>query len=234
MKVLVLVQSIEEGNYKNIIQLQKDTWNSIAHENVETLFYIPSENKRGIEGDNLYIRESLAWDLMYVHFMKACVEALTLDWDYIFKTDNSTYVNKKELFKVLETKPRTNYYGGHPFFKTHPELNTPAANAANIEDFMWGDGYVLSRDLVVKLVEKYVLNPYYLRAPDDYCVSFVLRLDKSYNEDPTLLIPGYYDKDFSILPEKHVYRCIPSGTNADLNYDDCVKAMKEIHQKLTE
>jgi hypothetical protein len=231
MKVLILVQSIDVSNYSKIINLQKETWDSVENKDTATLFYMPDPNKTGIVGKNLYIKEEIAWELMYVHFMRACVHALKFEWDYIFKTDNSTYVDKERLVEVLENKPRQKYYGGHPFFKTHPEYNTPERNPVGIKDFMWGDGFVLSRDLVIKLVDKFALNPYYLRSAEDYCTAFVLR--DACQPDDSLLISSYYDKDFSFDVKQHVYRCIPSMTNAELNYDQCRTAMIDIHKQLT-
>jgi len=230
MKALILVQSVHAGNYTEAINLQKKTWDSVSHPNVETLFYIPEEGKSGIVDKDLYLNISPAWELMYVHFMKACVHALKFEWDYLLKTDNSTYINKEVLVNILESKPRTKYYGGHPFFQTHPERNTPEHNPVGIKDFMWGDGFVLSRDLVIKLVDMYALNPYYLRAPEDYCVGFVLR-DKC-EPDTTLLIPSYYDPSFSISSKTPIYRCIPSLTNVELNYEDYTKAIIDIHKQL--
>lgn len=216
MKVLILVQSIDEGRYSELIQTQKETWNSVNHPQVQTLFYMPHETKHGIEDETIYIRENKHWGLMYVHFMRACVQALKYEWDYIFKTDNSAYINKPELIKALESKPRQKFYGGHPF--SSPEI---------INNFLWGEGVALSRDVVEDLIQSFVMKPYEKLGADDTILGFKLK-DK-FPWDETMKIHVY---DKSPVPFCHTYRCANDKEDA-VKFDDEIKNMRAIHQQLT-
>lgn len=220
MKILVLVQSIDEGGYSDLIRVQKETWGSVKHPDVRTLFYMPHPKKSGIEGDNLYVQAGPHWGLMYLHLMKAFTHALTLEWDYIFKTDNSAYVNKPELVKILQDKPREKFYGGHLFSGgTKPDV---------VNDFMWGEGYALSRDVVEKLVDEYAIKPYEKLGADDTILGF--RLKDKFPWDGTMKIQHYYD--VNPVPPAHVYRCANDGENA-VKFEDEMKNMRDIHQQLT-
>jgi hypothetical protein len=219
MKVLVLVQSIEEGRYTELIQTQKETWDSVNHPQVQTVFYMPHETKEGFEGKNLYIRENLHWGLMYVHFMRACVQLMKYEWDYLFKTDNSSYVNKAELIKLLEKKPRTKFYGGHPF--------SGGADPAIINDFMWGEGLALSRDVVADLIDMFAINPYDKLGADDTILGF--KLKDRFPWDGTMFIHNYHHQPN--IPKAHVYRCANEKADAT-KFDDDMRAMREIHKLL--
>ena len=63
-----------------------------------------------------------------------------LDYDYIFRTNSSSYIDKEFLSEYLRNKPRNKYYSGiigdHNGIKYAP-----------------GSGYVLSRDLVNIVLE---------------------------------------------------------------------------------
>lgn len=230
MKVLVLVQSIDAGPYKEIMQTQKDTWDSIDNPNIRTLFYIPSmEIPAGIIGKNLYVNYPPQMAFMYIHLMKACVHALKFEWDYLFKTDNSTYVNKQELLNILATKPKVKYCGGHPFWKQHPNRKDETADPGEVGEFPWGDGYALSRDIVQKLVDMYTINRELLNVIDDYALAFALK--GRCEIDYTLRISLYHEEGFS--PNKHVYRCVSCTSNASLDIEYFTKTIKSIHEQLT-
>lgn len=221
MKVLILVQSIEEGRYPELIKAQKETWDSVKHPQVETIFYTPHAEKSGLEGNTLYIKDPIDRDNMFIHFVRACIQLLKHDWDYIFKTDNSTYVCKEELVKILETKPRIKFYGGqrHPYGDKGLE---------DVKGFLWGEGIALSRDLIIKLIDIYAINPRNKLGPDDIIIGRLFT--DRFIWDETMLIKSYYPlkNEFS----GHVIRC-HNDTPEGVVFDDTIKAMQEIHESLS-
>lgn len=114
MKILILVQSTKFEPWYSVIQGQKKTWDSIEEEGVDTLYYFSSDTFK-LEGKDLYVPCSPEHD--YAHYR--C--KLALDWiydsndpgyDYIFRTNASSYVDKKRLKEWLKDKPRRKFYCG--------------------------------------------------------------------------------------------------------------------------
>lgn len=69
---------------------------------------------------------------------QACYE--NLDFDYIFRTNVSSYIDLEALRFFLKDKPRDNFYAG-------------AIGNLHGVSFASGSGYFLSRDLVIKTLE---------------------------------------------------------------------------------
>jgi hypothetical protein len=220
MKVLVLVQSIEKDRYPELIQTQKDTWDSVDHPQVQTVFYYPSYGVEGLHGKDLYIRANSNYYLMFNHFIEAIRQCLSLDWDYLFKTDNSTYVSKTDLVKALQNKPRELYYGGQPYVGPP----SPDCNWA----FLWGEGMAMSRDVAQYLVKIFseTLPAMWYGAEDMFAGR---ALQNKLPWDTDLLIYQYWLAEQKVLPH-HVYRCRKDSNPHD--FDSTIKAMKHIHHVL--
>lgn len=222
MKVLVLVQSIDKDGYRELIQTQKETWDAIPHSQVKTVFYFPDPHKEGWFGQDLYVRSNTHYYLMFNHAIEAMRRCLEYEWDYLFKTDNSTYVCKHELVKILQNKPREHYFGGQPYEgPPSPDCNWP---------FMWGEGIALSRDLVEFLVEFYGTRvpACYYGAEDMFigrCLMDMPAWDKS------LLIYQYWIAKGKVIKSHHVYRCRKDGAEHD--FDSTIKSMHHIHHVLS-
>lgn len=194
MKVIILVQSIDKPEYIKLREVQQLTWDSIHHPNVETFYYKPNGLSEEIIGNTINTPENWHFSNLYKSFVKALRLLLKQEWDYIFKTDNSTYVDKEVLYNILSTKPRNNYFGGmyYPYLldKTHKTV--------------WGDGYVLSRDLVEYIVKSFNKAPFIYLGADDGVVTKLLE-DKTV-VDETLPVYEIYLNDGQIKTGHHVYR----------------------------
>jgi hypothetical protein len=217
MKVLVLVQSIELGRYPELIKAQKETWASVEHPQVEVVFYTPTSDKTRMEDDTLYINSPMDKDNMFIHFTKACIHLLKHDWDYIFKTDNSAYVDKQALVKLLESKPRTKFYGGHPY--GGPPIE-------GLKGFLWGEGVAFSRDVIINLIDIFALNRN--TGPEDVIIGRLL--EDRFPWDETMLIKSYYNLEEEL--SGHAYRCRNDNPEG-VPFDDDIKAMKAIHESLS-
>jgi hypothetical protein len=190
MKVLILVQSVNKGEYPELRKAQQETWDSVNVPNVKTLYYYPSPNSEKISGLDMTIQGPDQWGYMFMQTMKAFRNALSLEWDFLFKTDNSAYVDKKELYNLLTTKPMKEFYGGHKL--SHPTHG----------DFLWGEGVALSRDVVESLVEMYILQPWKRMGVEDAHIGSMLKDKLTWDESMT--IPEY---SIGAPQKSHVYRC---------------------------
>jgi uncharacterized protein YegP (UPF0339 family) len=73
---------------------------------------------------------------------EACIE--NFEFDYIFRTNTSSYLDLKGLQLFIKDKPKENFYAGT--IGSHQSI-----------EFASGCGYFISRDLVAKVVENRIL-----------------------------------------------------------------------------
>jgi hypothetical protein len=95
MKILVMVLSCMKPPYDKLYRTQKETWDSIEVEGVETAYYF---------GDD--------YNLMHVAFREALKENWDKEWDVLYRTNSSSYVNKQLLKDYLQDKQTTGLWIG--------------------------------------------------------------------------------------------------------------------------
>lgn len=222
MKVLVLVQSIDKDGYRELIQTQKETWDAIPHSQVKTVFYFPDPHKEGWFGQDLYVRSNTHYYLMFNHAIEAMRRCLEYEWEYLFKTDNSTYVCKHELVKNLTDKPRTKYFGGQIFEGAISEITW---------SFMWGEGIILSRDLVEYLVELFTYLPAIWYGAEDVYIGRAFTLRNDFEWDTTQIVYQYWKMNAVVNAKTHIYRCRQDTVEHD--FDSTIKSMRHIHHVLS-
>lgn len=141
-KVLILVLSSENSPYDLLEDSIRNTWLKLNKYSVPVFFYYGSngdDNK--IIDDKIYLKifedygtitqkTLLVFELIYNNF----------DFDFIYRTNSSSYVDINLLYEHLETIKPENFYSG------------VTARCSGI-DFCSGCGYFLSRDLVKLIVE---------------------------------------------------------------------------------
>ena len=196
MKILVLVQSIHKFGYEELIKVQRETWDSIPHPDVTVFYYIPNETKSGIIGNEIYIKDDTSFKFMFRHLVIAFKHVMNMEWDYIFKVDNSSYLNKAELVKLLTNKPRTKFYGGMVY---------SGLGSDQQDQLLWGEGVAYSRDVVQKLIDIHSLYRNEIIGVDDGMSGLFLR---GYaNWDITMDLYEFYKDTSKTIPLRHAYRC---------------------------
>lgn len=207
--------SCELGDYPALIQKQRKTWDSITRLEVQTIYYYAGITTQLIE-NKLFIDTKEGTGYFYIKTMLAFKYLLDLEWDYIFKTDNSAYIDKAELVRILKDKPRENYYGGH-LYKTEYMKQDP---------FLWGEGLALSRDVVKYLVDHYDFDSVGRSGVEDVHIGMILKepFNKEIPWDTSLKVHEYHKTP---LKANHVYRCKNDEFPADI--ESQLKAMDDIH-----
>lgn len=208
--------SCEIDDYPTIKQKQRDTWDSITRMDVDTIYYY-SGTTTELVGDRLTLNIGEGHGYFYMKTILAFKYMLMADkdWDYIFKTDNSAYVHKKELVRVLASKPRKQYYGGHLYKTTYMEA----------DPFLWGEGLALSRDVVEYIVEQYEHTTIGRSGSEDVHIGMVL--NGIFPWDTSLTICEYHRHPLVLT---HTYRCKKEGSEQGLQ--DQLNAMDAIHEFL--
>jgi len=140
-KVLVLVPLSNKYPSNQILNSIKKTW---GNDNVfETIFYTGGFNANKLNVN--YLELNISND--FKDFGKKtllCFEEIIRykDFDYVFRTNTSSYLNKIAFFEFITKQPYRNYYAGK--IENFPNINL---------NFGSGAGYVLSRDLVELVVD---------------------------------------------------------------------------------
>lgn len=143
MKILVLVLSFDDNGelYSSLYKTQRQTWDSINNSDVEVFYYFGNSTHNFIKDKNIYVqaRENYHFNLGE-KFLQALELVKNHEFDYIFKTNSSSYVDKELLLDFIKDKPRANLYCGI------------IGNFHGMQ-YVSGCGTYISRDLV-----EYILN----------------------------------------------------------------------------
>ena len=215
MKVLIIVLTwLDNGIYQKFYNKQNETWDSIDVENTSTFYYINQGVEKKIEGH--FIINNLSETLQNAGYkMLNCFEK-TIDWDYdyIFHTNSSSYVDKKKLYEWLKDKPREEFYSG-------------VVGYHDSHKFASGCGFSLSKD-VVRLIlnnkEQWVHADY-----DDLTLGILLnQLGVDIYPAPRFDFTSdslFSEQNIQIPTDFFHYRC----KTTDRNFD--VEMLSRIHNK---
>lgn len=140
-KILIMVLSYDEQPYRGLMDAQQQTW---AHADGATVvFYFGGERhaqywqvtRQGLV-TMLRVNASDEYYKMHWKFKMALDYCWFEDWDVIFRTNSSSYVNKKKLAEVIVKMPAEKLYAG----KTMQDTNHDGGDCVS------GAGIILSRD----------------------------------------------------------------------------------------
>lgn len=164
-KVLALVLSTEKVWYSRLAETSLETWDSQDVDGVETVFYF-GHNPNRQSTDKLLFTEVLDdFHNMGRKTLTAFEYALThRTFDYVFRANASLYIHKPGLLRYVQNWPSENLALG------------VVANCGEFEDerfpFLWGPGYMLSHDVVQKVVDNQAYWDH--RLMDDNAISRLL------------------------------------------------------------
>lgn len=106
MKVLIMVLSCVKHPYDRLLKAQKETWDSIPHKHCETVYYYGG-NRLEFNDRELMLPVSDGYYEMHWKFKLALDYVWDMKWDYIFRTNSSTYVNKEGIYNYIKAnKPK--------------------------------------------------------------------------------------------------------------------------------
>lgn len=238
MKILVLVQSTEKEVYADLLKTQMETWDSIKHPDIDVVYYKASSKWDTLEDNILYIKNIDHISKVFSTFMKSIRFFKNKEWDYVVKTDNSVYLIKDKLYELIQSKPKTMYYGG---VVTSVLAHRSDGFKMPIK-FMWGECIILSRDVAMYLVNTFNKAPLKGNMSEDivigqllenYCLWDEIKIHASTPadiDDPTGVI---YRVRLS-----EVYKAeycpifgIPDNMSDVIKSD--IKVMKKIHNIIT-
>lgn len=205
-QVLILVLSSQVPPYQALHKAQRRTWDSITVEGVQTQYYFCD-----------------TWGQTFDHFGPALDLALQTPWTHLFRTNSSSYVDKRRLLEFCAGLPTEKVYCGG------------IGNARNVA-YCSGSGAILTRDAVQALREA-------LRRPpilpgekealpgymEDVFIGSALA-QVGIHPRPGAQRCDYWSGDrHGPLPDIYHYRCTgtrPDGSRLDFEAFDTIHAMK--------
>lgn len=193
MKILIIVLSHDNEIYTKFYRAQKETWDSIYVSGVETYYLFGNHNCDEIVSDKIMVdvSENTNTDLETIcghKTIKSFLLTNELNYDYIFRTNSSSYVDKKLLLEFIRDKPKNKYYSG------------TIGWYRNIK-FASGSGYFLSKDLVQYVIQN--SNKWDHNLIDDVALANLLQ---NYNIYPSLNQRIDICDDFNIPNNYYHYR----------------------------
>jgi hypothetical protein len=195
MNILILVLSVDDQNfYTNLYKKQKDTWDSEIVDGVKTMYYFGNAEDNFINKENIYINTKEELMLCGYKTLKAFELIKNLEFDYIFRTNSSSYIDKKLLLEFIKDKPKENFYSG-------------VVGDYHGLPFASGSGYFLSKDLLNYILEN--KNQWNHQVIDDVSVG-IMMLQKNIKIFPGKrfdLTDEFYENLFNIDPYYYHYRC---------------------------
>jgi hypothetical protein len=218
MKVLILVLSMNDGkHYSEFFETQKKTWDSIDVDGFRTFYYFGNclENKIIDNEIHLVVKEDL------YNTSKKFIESLKMikdfDFDYIVRTNSSSYIDKFKIKEFLKNKPNEKFISG--IIGRHESVN-----------FVSGACFFMSKDIVNFILENE--KDIDLNIIDDLSLGYFFQKHNIQitNKDVTRF---WADKEHIIKTHKismeYFHYRIFTGSNTE-RYND-IEIMKLIHEK---
>ncbi len=108
-RILVMVLSYGISPFYELMKAQGETW---ADE--DTVFYLGSSTVRDVAPRStlVYTGETDAYYYMHAKFKTALQFIWDEEWDMIFRTNSSSYVNKGRLYEFANNLPEEKLYAG--------------------------------------------------------------------------------------------------------------------------
>ena len=237
MRVLVPILSLKEEPFISVEQSSRNTWAQTSNENIELFYVYGQENK-----DEKYVKESnelyvnspdgknikLNGVTYYNNVLQKTIAIFkyalnNFEFDFLFRTNISPYVNLDNLYKFLLQQSSSNFYGG----------------CFGGRQWASGLGLIFSRDVVELIISS--LDRFKLSGADDLWFGNVLNQLKipksqitppvfhfsactssSLKEDENLL---KRDKSFE---NRIIFRC--GATSSERHVDAAISRQELIHK----
>jgi|688.fasta_scaffold252851_3 hypothetical protein len=141
MKLIILVLSYDDnGIYTKFYKSQMETWDSVNIGNVSTYYYFGNHECDEMCGNKILTSISESFENCGHKLLNSLELIKDLDYDFIFRTNSSSYVDKSILYDNLSKIKDLNYYAG---------IN---GNFRNVS-YASGSGFVMTKNLVNLILE---------------------------------------------------------------------------------
>ena len=204
-KLIILVIASQNESYDMFVRCWRGYMNSVPYVKSYFLYSEPNlQTDIHITEDCIYHKsvESIVPGIFYksTAAMSVCEEFF--NYDYLLRTNLSSFYHIPRLLKYLDTKPNDNYAGSQFYnlpndpSKTTQQACVNAYLGLKLDDkfiFLHGAGFILSKNVVLKYMNEVKTNKLKLKEveflPDDVAISLLLY---NFLTLPQLPFQGYY------------------------------------------
>jgi hypothetical protein len=171
-KIAILVLSCIEGpkdcGYALMDKCVRETWGSVKRNNIDIYYYysqrLSEELEYTVNKDTIICNGAEEYHTIGKKTLCALEYLITKDYDYIFRTNSSSFIHLENLIKYIENAPSTKFYSG--------ALIPYHTQSLSIE-FATGSGYILSSDVARIIVNnKHIWDH---NKPDDLELGIILK-----------------------------------------------------------
>jgi hypothetical protein len=170
VRLLILVLSAKNPPYDELTDAIRKTWGSVERDDLDVLYYYGNGKRKYTyqEGDEIYTPHEETYENIGYKTIDSFKHVLeNYNFDYLFRTNSSSYLCIDRLLESIKSAPRERYYAGWPgryrvpraerrqypliirrLLYVFDKLSPPFIPFAS------GSGYILSRDLVQLVVNK--------------------------------------------------------------------------------
>lgn len=213
MKVLILVLSADFEPYTILTNGIKSTWASYTLPGIEIFFYYGKSDKNNTSND-IYLNSIECSENVGRKTLEMFEYIKDMDFDYIFRTNSSSYVNQEKLLEFLIDKEKINFYCGIIGICSNTRSN-----------FASGCGYFLSKDLIKLVLDN--KSQWNHNINDDVALSKLLQsLNVSISDKAIRLDILSTNIDSLDIYNMYHFRCKQNNRNDD------VLIMKKLHNEL--
>ena len=214
MKILIMVSSHNDnGIYDRLVDTIRNTWDSEIVDDIRTLYYYNDSKLDSIKiyNDEIFLPCGGGVDKIGYKILLSFEYILNnIEFDYVFKTNCSSYINKKLLKNLAKDMPRNKLYAG--FLGYHDGIK-----------FISGAGNLISKDLVELILNN--KDKWNHSLMEDVAIGKIL-MDNNisfYPLDRVSIVNGI-DND-KLNTKCHHYRC-----KNDNNREIDIMIMKELYK----
>lgn len=203
-RVLILVLTCLERGFEVMDACVRKTWGAIAKKRGIDIYYLYStvglskEIEIQEETNSIWYKGPEGYCQIGYKTLGAFKAIQTKKYDYILRTNSSSFILLDNLLKYLDNAPLTGFYAG-------PEI--PYHTTQLSFEFASGAGYILSRDLVDRFVaESHLWDHSY---PDDVSVGkFLLDRGINFTSNEWVKITSLpVEESFKAIQDKFHIRC---------------------------
>lgn len=213
IKIIICVLSLETEPYISLEKTIRQTWGNNTTSSVEIIYYYGNGDENKLVGDKFYSKtpEGL-YNIGYKTLNLFEYLINNYDFDYIFRTNSSSYINIEKLLNFITNKPKENFYSG------------VIGNSKGTK-FASGSGYFLSKDVVKIVIDN--KHEWDHKLIDDVSLGKLL-LSKGYNIYEGLRSDIILSKNLPIDLNHYHYR-----VKHPFNRKNDEKVMWLLHNKLS-
>lgn len=112
MRILILPLSYNVGVFGEFMKAQRETWDSIHVYGIDTVYYYKGAQFAQADEQHSILDCPDEYEMMHWKFKRALDFINYHNYDFIFRTNSCSYIDKSKLYDIANQLPKTGCYAG--------------------------------------------------------------------------------------------------------------------------